>query len=239
MKYLDLTLPTPHENLACDEALLDSCEEGFSHEILRLWEPREYFVVLGYSNKAKTEVLLSSCKRHRIPVLRRPSGGGTVLQGPGCLNFSLILKIPESGPLKNLAGTNRHIMESHKKAFEPLLKKELKIQGTSDLTLNNLKFSGNAQRRKRSFFLFHGTFLLDFDIPLIGKFLKMPSKEPDYRRERPHTEFLTNLYLSSSKIKKAIRDCWEAASLLKSIPQKKIEELVREKYLRDSWNLKF
>jgi hypothetical protein len=27
MKYLDLTFSTPHKNLACDEALLDRCEE--------------------------------------------------------------------------------------------------------------------------------------------------------------------------------------------------------------------
>ena len=39
MKYFDFTLPTPAENLACDEALLEACERG-GDEILRFWEPK-------------------------------------------------------------------------------------------------------------------------------------------------------------------------------------------------------
>ncbi len=124
MKYLDLTLLTPQENLACDEALLDWCEEGFAHEILRVWQPRRHFVVLGYSNKSRAEVNLDSCRTLGIPVLRRCSGGGTVLQGPGCLNYSLILRIPEDGPLKGITETNIHIMNRHKDALAPLLKAE-------------------------------------------------------------------------------------------------------------------
>ncbi len=81
MKYLDRTLGTAQENLAGDEALLDGCEEGGSDEILRFWEPRQYFVVLGYPNKVSAEVNLDSCRTLGIPVLRRCSGGGTVLQG--------------------------------------------------------------------------------------------------------------------------------------------------------------
>src|SRR5689334_4969218 len=91
MNWLDLTLSSPSLNLALDEALLDQCEEGSSDEVLRFWEPREPFVVLGYSNKVLSEVNLSYCRENNIPVLRRTSGGGTVLQGPGCLNYSLVL----------------------------------------------------------------------------------------------------------------------------------------------------
>ena len=55
MKLCDLTLATPEENLACDEALLDLCEAGHSGDILRFWEPSRHFVVLGYANKAARE----------------------------------------------------------------------------------------------------------------------------------------------------------------------------------------
>ena len=58
MNYLDLTLPTPAENLAADEALLDQCEAARAGAVLRFWEPREHFVVVGYSNKVRTEVNL-------------------------------------------------------------------------------------------------------------------------------------------------------------------------------------
>jgi lipoate-protein ligase A len=84
MKWIDLSLPTPEENLACDEALLDLCEdEGREGEVLRLWETRQPFVVLGHANRTRDEVHVDACRRNGIPILRRASGGGAVLQGPG------------------------------------------------------------------------------------------------------------------------------------------------------------
>ena len=106
MKWIDLTYPSPEENLACDEALLDLCEEGAEGEILRFWEPSAYFVVLGYSNRWTTEVDSPACAKLGIPIFRRCSGGGTVLQGPGCLNYSLILKIEGDRTLATITGTN-------------------------------------------------------------------------------------------------------------------------------------
>ena len=102
MKYLDRTLGTPQENLACDEALLEVCEEGSADEILRFWEPRQHFVVLGYSNKVRAEANLDTCRALDVPILRRCSGGGTVLQGPGSLNYALILRIRRGRPQEPL-----------------------------------------------------------------------------------------------------------------------------------------
>src|SRR5271165_3203750 len=104
MKYIDLTLSTPEENLACDEALLDFCDAG-GGELLRFWEPIEPFVVLGYANEAAAEANLDACRARGIGVSRRCTGGGTVLQAAGCLNYSLILQIPQSGPLRPVTGT--------------------------------------------------------------------------------------------------------------------------------------
>lgn len=239
MKYIDLTLPSPEENLACDEALLDLCEEGWDCEILRFWEPAGYFVVVGYANKTAAEVNLAFCRENSIPVLRRCSGGGTVLQGPGCLNYSLILEITESGPLRSIAEANAFILNRQRAAVETLLDVPVEILGHTDLAIGSLKFSGNAQRRKRKFLLFHGAFLLQFDIPLIENALRMPSKQPDYRRNRPHAKFLANLNLPSSVLKSALQKAWNAKTPLPNIPGEKISELTRQKYATEEWNLKF
>src|SRR5882724_10843203 len=103
MKLLDLTLASPAENLACDEVLLDRSENGAGKEVLRFWEPRDYFVVVGYANKLATEVHVPACEARGIPVLRRCSGGGAVLQGPGCLNYTLILRITDRGSTRNIS----------------------------------------------------------------------------------------------------------------------------------------
>ena len=239
MKYLDQTLQTPQENLACDEALLDWCEDGFPDEILRFWEPRQHFAVLGYSNKTRSEVNLDSCKRLGVPVLRRCSGGGTVLQGPGCLNYALLLKIQDDSPLTNITKANAFIMNRNRNALNPLLGGKVLIQGHTDLTLQGTKFSGNSQRRRRLFLLFHGSFLLDLDLALVEQTLLMPSKQPPYRRDRAHQDFLTNLHLPATAVKNAMKQIWNATVALDELPEKRIQALLRDKYATNGWNLKF
>lgn len=239
MYLLDLTFKTPQENLACDEALLDLCEEDQGPEVLRFWESDRNFVVVGYSNKIRIETHLESCLKDKVPVLRRPSGGGTVLQGPGCLNYALILKIPSTGPLTNLTQTNNYILNKHKEALNPLLNSQAVISGISDLALGPLKFSGNAQRRKKGAILFHGTFLYNFDLEKIEQWLAFPSKQPDYRENRSHLNFVTNIPLKPNQIKKNLGKIWQAEKELEKIPGQKIEELVQEKYSNEDWNGKY
>jgi len=240
MKYIDLSLNTPQENLALDEALLDSCEEGGSGEILRLWEPESYFVVLGYSNKINSEVNLAYCRGEKIPVLRRVSGGGTVLQGPGCLNYAVILDMQKDKRLQSITRANQLIMERNKDALQPLLpEKELQIRGDTDLTWQFFKFSGNAQRRKKRFLLFHGTFLIDFDLKMIKKTLLPPTRQPEYRKNRPHMDFVRNLPVAKDKVREALKKGWEAFTLEPDLPTEKMSRLAAEKYSQEEFIRKF
>jgi len=244
MRHLDLTLPSPGENLACEEALLDWCEENGGDEVLRLWESPGTFVVVGYANKAAAEANIAACQARGIPVLRRCSGGGTVLQGAGCLNYALILRITEDGPLRSITSANQFIMERNRAAIETLFSRlqtrpQITVRGHTDLTMGGLKFSGNSQRRKKNFLLFHGTFLLNFDLALVGEFLHMPSLEPGYRASRSHEDFLVNLNVPSEKVKAAICQAWNATEELKVYPRTETRRLAAEKYSTAGWNFKF
>jgi lipoate-protein ligase A len=288
MKYLDLTLPTPAENLACDEVLLDLRENQHGEEILRFWEPQTHFVVVGHANQVSTEVNTHACKARNLPILRRCSGGGTVLQGPGCLNYALILKISQDGPLRSIVSANRFVLERNRATLDELLRARsqentvqiklpsdqrqgqpaahstrpilpsskpgpyptpsiaatpperlVSIQGNTDLAMDGLKISGNAQRRKKEFLLFHGTFLLQFDLSLIPAVLPMPSKQPAYRQCRPHRDFLANLTLPPDSVKAALRQAWRAFEPLEDVPLDTIAFLARNKYETGAWNLKF
>jgi lipoate-protein ligase A len=239
MKFLDLTLPTPAENLACDEVMLNSCEAGAGDETLRFWEPPEYFVVLGYANRVSTEVNRAACEARLIPIMRRCSGGGTVVQGPGCLNYSLILKMGESGPLHSISSANRFIMERNRAALEKLLKRPVSVGGHTDLAIGGVKFSGNAQRRKKHCLLFHGSFLLSFNLALITELLPMPSQQPSYRQFRPHEDFLTNLDVGAAPTKRALREIWQATEQLEHPLRETIASLSRDRYETNAWNFKF
>jgi lipoate---protein ligase len=179
MKCLDLTMPSAAENLALDEVLLDRCEES-AEEALRFWESPEYFVVVGYGNSIAQEVNQAACQAGKIPILRRCTGGGTVVQGPGCVNYSLVLRADVDGPLQSITSTNRFIMERNRAALQALVDSQsqtanrtedasparralssIQIKGCTDLAIDDVKFSGNAQRRKKRALLFHSTSILN------------------------------------------------------------------------------
>ena len=254
MKLLDLTFPRPAENLACDEALLDAAEAGVGGEVLRFWESREHFVVVGYANKVAAEVNVAACEARGIPILRRCSGGGTVVQGPGCLNYALILRITDDGPLHNIGVANQFIMRQNRAAIESVgrdtpcaphnggqrtARPTIAIRGHTDLAIDDRKFSGNSQRRRKHHLLFHGTFLLNFDLALVSELLPMPSKQPDYRERRAHADFLTNLNAPANAVKAALRQAWKAEEPLENPPLGKIAVLSRDKYATREWNHKF
>jgi lipoate-protein ligase A len=239
VNFCDLTLESPSENLACDEVLLDLCEAGVAGELLRVWEPPNYFVVLGYANQAATEANLPFCRQNTIPVHRRCTGGGTVLQGPGSLNYSLILRTDPHGPCHSIKATNDFVMNRHRTALCDLLKAPVEIRGHTDLAIGGLKFCGNAQRRKKNFLIFHGSFLLHSDIELMEHAIPLPSKQPDYRLGRSHSDFLMNLKLRPSLLKDGLRKAWNASAPLPLIPFDQIGLLAQEKYSRHDWNFKF
>lgn len=248
MTLLDLTLPSPAENLALDEALLDAAEAGEIGEALRFWESPTYFVVVGYANKVASEVNVAACEARGIPIMRRCSGGGTVVQGPGCLNYAVVLRINESGPTQNITTANQHVMEHVRRAVASEIRTpnfELRIQGHTDLVVVEtdaqcslaLKFSGNAQRRRKNFLLFHGTLLLNFNLSLISELLNMPSQQPDYRAGRSHDEFIMNLPLSAEAVKRALAAEWQAMESASRPPR--IPDDLLGKYQSSEWNLKF
>jgi lipoate-protein ligase A len=135
-----------------------------------------------------------------------------------------------------VTSTNRFIMEQHRLTLSRLLGQPVRIQGSTDLTLDNLKFSGNAQRRKRHCLLFHGTFLLDLNLARVERYLAMPPRQPAYRAGRPHSQFLTHLSLPPTTIQEALREVWEARQYVQAWPKEATQRLAREKYTSAEWN---
>jgi lipoate-protein ligase A len=233
MYVLDLTLPTPEANLALDEALLLDAEAGRLGEGLRFWEAPSYAVVLGAACPLAAEVDEAACAREQVPILRRCSGGGTVLLGPGCLAFSLVLSM-EPLALRDVTHSYVYILERLRRTLLPAVP-DLVLAGTSDLAVGGLKVSGNSQRRMRSHLLHHGTLLYGFDTSRVQKHLHLPARAPAYRANRRHTDFLTNLPLSQLALKQALQTAWGANGELADWPSDRTNELVARKYANPAW----
>ncbi len=195
--------------------------------------------MIGYGNTVEDEVYIENCKYLNIPIFRRISGGGTVLQGPGCLNYTLVLKIKEDVNLLTIPDTNRYIMGKNRAALAKILGEKVKVSGITDLTIDGKKFSGNSQRRFNDYVLYHGTFLIDFDISMVERALKNPKRQPCYRQNRSHKDFLTNLNIPEQNIKNVLQKEWNAFETFPEINSQLLSKLVETKYLKNEWNLRY
>jgi lipoate-protein ligase A len=233
--FVDFSPFSTAGQLALDEALLNLRENEPGDGFLRFWEPSQPCVVLGRTNNTEREVRLDRCRALGIPVFRRSSGGGTVVQGPGCLNFSLVLNTSADRRLANAVTTNDYVLGLNAGVISTLTGENVRVSGSSDLTISGRKISGNAQRRRLRSLLFHGCILLDFDFALVEDLLPFPSRQPGYREGRTHTEFLRNLRISADELKGALRNSWGADLPATGLPLDEMERLAREKYLNPSW----
>ena len=181
MQWLDLTLETAADNLALDEALLEEAEAANRpRETLRLWESPQVVAVAGRSSRVADEIRVEACAERGIPVLRRCSGGTSVLIGPGCLMYTLVLSCELRPALRLVEEAHRFVLSRVAQALDALSPGDLRCAGTSDLSCRDRKFSGNSLRCKRAHLLYHGTLLYRFPLDLIETCLLSPPRQPAY-----------------------------------------------------------
>lgn len=167
-------------------------------------------IVLGISGKPAELIDLTLCVggQHSQPqptAIRRFSGGGTVVVGPGTVLTSLIVsredlerrKVdPFPHPLM------RWTAQVYARAFDEAARRRGGTGAaptTPRLTLNendycfgDLKIAGNAQAITGGRALHHTSFLWDWQEDHM-RLLLSPKRQPEYRRKREHGAFLTRV----------------------------------------------
>lgn len=222
MHFHEHTCSEPAENLAWDEALLEGSEADAGREVLRVWEMPRPCVVVGRASRLEQEVFLERCAEDNIPVLRRMSGGSSIVAGPGCLMYSVLLSLEERPACRQVDTAHRTVMERTRTAVQNVLDRyridgDIAIEGICDLTWNGHKISGNALRVKRHWLMYHGTILLTMPLAWIGKYLRIPPRQPEYRAGRTHERFVTSLGWAAERfpgmnqdLSQALADAWGA-----------------------------
>lgn len=179
--------------LAADLDMLAAVERD-ELPAFRTWTVTGHAVVVGIGVTVEEEVDESSCRDSGIPILRRRSGGRSVVIGPGTVQYTFALPRSLSPELASIGGAKtfcNHLLSSALAAVRPDAR--LVEDNSGDLTVSGRKVAGLALKRRRHALLVHGTILAEADITLIETVLKPPHLEPAYRRGRAHRDFLANL----------------------------------------------
>lgn len=236
-RWLSAETARVEEQLALDEALLEEAHEGrLAAPVVRTWVAGEPTVVVGSSSRIDDEVDRAACRQLGCRILRRPSGGLTVVLGPGCLMWSVV--VPLAGPAPAIERIHAAVLDPLAAALSATGRPVVR-RGSSDLALvtadGDRKVSGNALRVRRGGVLYHGTLLDAFDLELVGRMLRHPPREPAYRGGRSHGSFLANLALGRAALDAAVQRAFGAAAPLAAWPAARVAALVEERYARSEW----
>lgn len=146
-------------------------------------------IVLGISGKIDELVNQAHWEQKPIPLIRRFSGGGTVVVGADTLFVTLIIN---QRALPTVACYPEPILRWTDTLYSPLLPENLFQINENDYTIGDRKFGGNAQYICRERWLHHTSLLWDFDDEVMG-YLLPPRRQPRYREQRSHQDFLCRL----------------------------------------------
>ena len=172
------------EQLQIEEALLHSNQENWC--IIN--EGSSPSIVMGISGKAKELINIEKITEAPIPLIKRYSGGGTVIVDPNTLFVSFIFQ-------KNIYDFPcfpKPILRWSEGFYKEAFSIPQFGLCENDYVIGDLKCGGNAQYIKKDRFVHHTTFLWDFEDALMD-YLLHPKKTPAYREGRHHTEFLCRL----------------------------------------------
>lgn len=145
-------------------------------------------IVMGISGKLEELVDSQQAKKLNIPIIKRYSGGGTVVIDENTLFVTFIFNAKQIDVL----GFPEHIYKFTETIYKDVFKDlpfELK---QNDYTLEDRKCGGNAQYIKKDRWLHHTSFLYDYNDQLMA-LLKHPKKTPLYRQQREHADFICKL----------------------------------------------
>ena len=150
--------------------------------------------------------------------------------------YAVLIAYEQKPELRAVDAAHQFVMQRMRDGLRTL-SEDVEFRGSCDLAMGELKFSGNALRCKRGFFLYHGTVLYDFPLERISRYLLTPPRQPDYRHGRSHQKFVRNFPSDAVSIRKAIRDAWLAIEVQTEWPRETVGTLVEQRYSKPTWNL--
>ena len=142
-------------------------------------------IVMGISGKADALVHLDQIPTS-IPILRRFSGGGTVIVDENTVFVTFICNKTDH----EFPAYPEPILRWAESVLAPATN-GLKLR-ENDFVIGEKKCGGNALYIKKDRWLVHTSFLWDYD-PARMNLLKHPAKTPKYREGRSHEEFVCRL----------------------------------------------
>lgn len=205
------------EQLQLEEALLRTSDENYC--LINHGAPPA--IVMGISQKPAEVIDFEAHRNQPIPIIRRYSGGGTVVIEPTTVLVTLILN-HQSFPTPPFP---KDVLKWTEELYKPAFKDLPFSLRENDYVIDHLKCGGNAQYFAKNRIVHHTSFVFDYTDTHM-QLLKMPPKMPSYRAERSHQDFLYRLNTDFSCSASFLKSILEAFSLKFSLEEKPLNQFI-------------
>jgi len=173
-------------------------EESNGNLSLKVWKPEDTSVVIGNSNNLDSSLNIKNILEDNVSVYKRPTGGEPVLLSTNVLIISISNGVNKEQKAKEVfKNYNSMIID----ALESFNIHNLSQKGISDIAIGEKKILGSSMYRNKDKIFYHAVLNISESPELISRYLNNPGREPDYRKGRDHTEFVTSIEKSGYKIK--------------------------------------
>lgn len=169
------------EQLHIEEALLRADDRNWC--IVNKGSPTA--IVMGISGKADEHINPMAMQKCAVPLIRRFSGGGTVIVDEQTCFYTLI----GNKELLDVPCYPDQLLKWTEKLYAPAFEGSHFALRDNDYVIGEKKIGGNAQYISKHRWLHHTSFLWDYEAAKM-EYLLMPKRVPAYRKGRPHTDFL-------------------------------------------------
>ena len=241
MIYLESHSTDPYFNLALEEYVFEQMDHSKSY--FMLWQNDNTIVVGKYQNTAE-EINQAFVDAHHIRVARRLSGGGAVYHDKGNLNFTFVVD-QGSNPAFNFKIFVQPVVEALARFGV-----HAEFTGRNDLTIDGMKFSGNAQYARHGRLLHHGCIMLDSNLTSVADALRVKEAKFASKAVKSVRSRVTTINaqapspISMADFKGALRACAMASGELEPYALTEadvlaVQKLRDEKYATWAWNYGF
>lgn len=240
MYTLKHTSKDPYFNLALEEYLLK--EYPLEDNLFYLWR-NEPSIIIGRNQNPLNEVNIRFAEENKIPIIRRISGGGTVIHDLGNINFTYIMKEPSK--VNNYAYFTEPLV-----AVLNRIGIRAKFVPSSHIYLGEQKISGNAQAIHKNKLIHHGTLLYDMNLSkasqqlskrfeLSGNFVK--SRRAEIINVKDYIPFETDIesFMEFLQQEILLNDSNLKEIKLSDKDIQRVNELMNNKYKSYEWNFTY
>ena len=168
------------ENMALDEALLESREKYSTPDTIRFLSFEPHCALVGYFQTVESELRVQYCKQEKIDINRRITGGGALYWGTKDIGWEIFAS---SGRFSSRISK----MEDYYRLFCTAASKGINKFGVSssfrprnDIEVEGKKISGSGGTSLKNCFMFQGTLLVDIDIEVMIRALRVPLEKLKY-----------------------------------------------------------